>query len=48
MSVRGRVLAIRLSEKLKGNPAFAEKVGVEVAFKKVRSASDVKKNLSEQ
>ncbi len=48
MSVRGRVLAIRLSEKLKGNPAFAEKVGVEVAFKKDRSALGTKENLSEQ
>ena len=46
MNVRERVLAIRLSEKLKGNPSFAERVGVEIAFKKVRSTDGFKKNLS--
>lgn len=47
MTARERILAIRLSEKLGKAPDFAKKVGVRVDFKKVRSDSDSKANLSE-
>lgn len=47
MTVRGRIMAIRLSEKLGKAPDFAEKAGVEIDFKKAGSNSDAEKNLSE-
>lgn len=47
MTVRGRILAIRLSEKLGKTPDLAEKAGVEIDFKKAGSHSDAEKNLSE-
>ena len=47
MTVRGRILAIRLSEKLGKTPDFTEKAGVEIDFKKAGSHSDTEKNLSE-
>lgn len=34
MTARGRVLAIRLKQKLKGNADFAARMGIEVDIKK--------------
>ena len=48
MTAKGRILAIKLSEKLKKNSAFAEKVGVEIDFKEIRSAVRFTKNVSQQ
>ena len=33
MSIKQRILAIKLSDKIKKNPSFAKDLGVEVKFK---------------
>ncbi|MGN0178033.1 MAG: hypothetical protein ACI4DY_01130 [Monoglobaceae bacterium] len=33
MNTRQRILALRLSEKIKKNPRFAKELGIEVKFK---------------
>ncbi len=36
MSVKERLLAIRLSKKLKKHPDYAEKLGVKIDFKSIK------------
>lgn len=40
MSVRSRILMIQLSEKLKQNPDYAKKIGVNIEFHQIDAKRD--------